>query len=39
MDYVKAFQILLVLVFQDVVNFTHPRHRRVIMPFGKCMEI
>lgn len=39
MDYVKAFQVFLVLVLQDVVDFTHPRHRRVIVPLGKCVEI
>ncbi len=38
-DNIKSFQIFLVLVFQDVVDFPHPRHRRVIMPLGKCMEV
>lgn len=39
MDNIKSFQIFLVLVFQDVVNFSHPRHRRMIMSFGKRMEV
>lgn len=39
MNNVKAFQILLVLVLQDVVDFTHPRHGWMIMALRKRMEV
>ncbi len=39
MNDVEPFQIFLVLVLEDVVNFSHPRHRRVILSLGQCMEV
>lgn len=38
-DYVKGFQVLLVLVFENVVDFAHPRHGRVIVTLRQRVEV
>lgn len=39
MDNVKGFQVFLVLILEDVVNFAHPRHRWVVVPLSECVEV
>lgn len=39
MDNVEAFQILFVLVLEDVVDFAHPRHRWMVMSFRQRVEV
>ena len=39
MDDVESFEVFFVFVFEDVVHFPHPFHRRVVVSFRQRVEI
>ena len=39
MDDVESFKVLLVFVLEHVVDFPHPRHRRVVIALGQRVEV
>lgn len=39
MDDIKRFQVLLVLILENIINFAHPLHRRMVIAFRQSVEI